>query len=235
MKLEISKDLFDEYAWKARVLPALICSAPVVLVANIIGYFDVAILLASILSGLGVIFLVAQVVRTLGRRKEKWLCEQWNGMPTTQLLRLSTSRGGGVRDTRRGKLEALTGITLPSRREEAVNPAEADAMYVAATRSLISKVRQRKQDFPRVHEENINYGFRRNLLALKPIALFALITLVILACGLSYLGHDILQVCLVLLVTLLFTIIWGVVTPGWVRDAADAYAERLFEALGELA
>lgn len=234
MKLELSKDLFDDYAWKARVLPALICAAPAILAAGIIGYLDMSILLISTLGGLGVVFFTAQLVRSLGRSRERKLVEQWGGMPTTHLLRFATTQNSNIRDTRRKKLESLTGITLPSRRKESANPIEADEAYVAATRSLIGKVRQRKQDFPRVHEENINYGFRRNLLALKPFARTIFILLVVFASALLYLGHDTIQVSLILGVTLLFAATWGVITPDWVKDAADAYADRLFEALDEL-
>ena len=235
MKLEVGKNLFDDYAWKARVLPALICIAPAVLTASVVGYLDGSILLFSILGGLGVIFFTAQLVRSLGRAREKKLVEQWRGMPTTHLLRFSTQQNSSVRDARRRKLVSITGVTLPSRRKETASPAESDEIYIIATRSLISKVRQRKQDFPRVHEENINYGFRRNLLALKPVARAILILLVVFASALLYLGNDTMQVSLVLGIALFFAATWGVVTPHWVKDAADAYADRLFEALDELA
>lgn len=235
MKLELSKNLFDDYAWKARVLPALICIAPAILATGVMGYLDGSILLLSILGGLGVVFLVAQLVRSLGRTIEKKLVEQWRGMPTTHLLRFSTQQNNSVHDARHRKLASITGIALPSRRKEAASPAESDELYIAATRSLIGKVRQRKQNFPRVHEENTNYGFRRNLLALKPVARAILILLVVFASMLLYLGHYIIQASLILGIALVFATVWGVITPHWVKDAADAYADRLFETLDELA
>lgn len=234
MKLELGKNLFDDYAWKARVLPALICVAPAILATGVLGYLDGGVLMFSILGGLGVIFFMAQFVRSLGRAREKKLVEQWQGMPTTHLLRFSTQQNNSVRDARRRKLASITGITLPSRRKEAASPAESDEIYLTATRSLIGKVRQRKQDFPRVHEENINYGFRRNLLAVKPVARAILILLVIFASTLIYFDHDAMQVSLILGITLLFAVAWGFVTPHWVKDVADAYADRLFEVMDEL-
>ena len=60
---------------------------------------------------------------------------------------------------------------LPTRQEEEADTAEADSVYVSATRALITKVRAKQKMFPRVQDENIHYGFWRNLYAMKPIAL----------------------------------------------------------------
>lgn len=231
MKLKTNKKLFDEYAWKARVLPAFIAIMPVILTVLILGYFDAIVTLSSLLGGLGAVFLISQITRTLGRKLEKRLCVLWHGMPTTSLLRYSTIQNNALFNRRRAKLSAVIGERLPSRRKENANPAEADEIYIAATRMLINKVGRQKSSFPRVHEENINYGFRRNLLALKPISLLLLLLNVIIAIVTVFYGHNGIQGCLILLATALSVFVWIMITPSWVKDAADVYAERLFDTL----
>lgn len=67
---------------------------------------------------------------------------------------------------------------LPSREEEDEEPAAADNMYQTATDWLLSKTRDTKT-FRLIFEENMNYGFRRNLYALKPLSLILDLVLLI--------------------------------------------------------
>ena len=94
------------------------------------------------------------------------------------------------------------------------------------------RVRDREDKFPRVQEENTHYGFRRNTLALRGIALGISLTalvvdgLVLLLSG----GSATALTCLG--VHVLIGTVWLVVpAPAWVRQVADSYADRLFETL----
>ena len=234
MKVNLGRELFDEYAWKARVLPALILISPASICAFVFGWLNWVVITLSLLATLGVIFLVAQIVRSFGTKAEARLIIAWGGMPTTHLLRLNGTHNRAALNQRRAKLEALLSVKLPSRQIEQRNMTRADEAYVTATRSLISMVRSKKDHFPRVHEENINYGFRRNLLGIKGAGVIlnsALLIGLILAGLLS--GWSV-QMAISLIVVGLFLLLWlFIVTERWVREAANSYANRLFETLDE--
>lgn len=234
MKINLGKDLFDEYAWKARVLPALVLISPASICALIFGWLNWVAVALSLLATLGVIFLVSQVVRSFGTKAEGKLVRAWNGMPTTHLLRINGTANRTLMTLRRTKIETLFDIKLPTKQLEQRNASRADEEYVAATRSLISLVRSKKDKFPRVHEENINYGFRRNLLGLKPSGIALNISLFIgLGVGAQLTGWT-LQIFLSLTVVGLYLLLWlFIVNISWVREAADSYANRLLETLDE--
>ena len=61
-------------------------------------------------------------------------------------------------------------ITIPSAVDEQNSPSEADrgVRYRSATKRLIEM--RRGPDYQMLHHENASYGFRRNMLGLKPIA-----------------------------------------------------------------
>ena len=228
-------ELFDSYSLRARVYPGLLVVLPVT--ALVTAAWDVAVptTLVPLLVTAGGPFLLAQLVRSQGRRLESTLVTKWGGMPTTELLR-ATGKGRQVaRERRRKQLSALIKEPLPTAADEIADQASADERYVVYTRALITRVRDKGTEYPRVHEENTTYGFRRNLLALKPLGL-ALIAASILCDVVAFLldaGFLALAVALGVQVTM--AIVWlRVVTEQWVKEAADLYAERLFESLESL-
>jgi hypothetical protein len=134
------------------------------------------------------------------------------------------------------------GHALTTADEERADPAGADHAYQAAIAVLIARTRGRRTEYPLIFTENCNYGFRRNMLGLRPwgrllAAAAGIVALAGIACGLT----DLVNVPLALLgvvvvVSAAATVIWWrVVTPDWVRPVAQAYAERLLEAAETLA
>ena len=135
----------------------------------------------------------------------------------------------------------VPGLTLVSPDEERRSPEEADHGYESANSWLLAQTRDRER-FGLLFRENINYGFRRNVWALRPWA-FALeavaITVLVgvaafgswtgeLATTIQASGME-WQTSVVL--TVLHTLIFAfMVRKGWVRLAAEAYAGRLLEA-----
>jgi hypothetical protein len=96
-------------------------------------------------------------------------------------------------------------------------------------------VRKKSDAFPRVQEENINYGFRRNLYALKPIALAVLGLAIALAVVSSLADGVHWPVALSGSATLLLMLAWlFLVRPEWVWQAGEKYAERLLETLEDI-
>jgi hypothetical protein len=224
-------NMFDEYALRARVYPGLLACLPIMVTLLLLWPSLNWKALWLLIGGVGGTFLLANYVRSLGKRLEMELIRKWNGLPTTHMLRHREMDNPVMFRRRRLGLERVFGEPLPSPDEEQANEATADAKYVAATKALIAKVRSDKVRYPRVHEENIHYGFRRNLLALKTFSLILLgilITIDILASIISFRSLDLVAIGINLMMSLVWIV---VVQEQWVQEAGQTYAERLFETL----
>jgi hypothetical protein len=154
-------------------------------------------------------------------------------MPTTQMLRLSEeSNNPDMLRRRRRALQDLIGEQLPSRIDEQNEPRRSDQRYIAATRALITRVRDQRDHHPRLHEENINYGFWRNLLGLKPLAIVSLVALLAVD-GLALAdGRDPQLVGVAAGLHVLCLVVWLVaVRSERVLQQGHTYAQRLFETL----
>jgi hypothetical protein len=181
---------------------------------------------------MGTLFFLATWVRGRGQDLERRLTTEWAGLPTTHMLRQNDSEPRPSVVRRRDLLQRVTGIVLPSTADESVDRDRADDLYVAATKALIVRVRQQQEAFPLVREENIHYGFRRNLLAMKPIALAILAMAAAFdVCWLTIVRFS--PIGLIPIgVSLSLTLPWvTVVNRQWVWRQGCTYAERLFESL----
>ena len=226
--------LFDVYSLRARVFPALLVVLPVgIALGLLLPTLDYQKLVVAGAVSAGVPILMANLVRARGKRLEDRLVEQWDGLPTTRLLRLrepSNDRPGLSR--RRELLEKVTQVRLPTPIQEQDDPAEADHTYVMATRALIARVREDKDHHALVQHENIDYGFRRNLLAIKPIALTVLVILLAVDGVAALAGMGTVPVAAAAAVHLGFLAAWlAGVRRRWVRGQAESYAQALFWAL----
>jgi hypothetical protein len=228
-------ELFDRYGIQARLRPAGFAILPLLTLAWPVGVTSLPALVLPILGATGVLLFAVNVVRSRGLRVQERLNRDWDGLPTTHRLRYRDAESQELLVRRRKKIEHIYGQPLPSKRKEQADPAAADKIYAAAIRSLIGKVNKHRKDYPRVHDENITYGYRRNLLGIKWLAvLLAALCLcgdVLLGVfGKVSLGHWVVGgVQVVALAAWLF-----VVNDSWVRQAADTYTDRLFEALDDL-
>jgi hypothetical protein len=63
--------------------------------------------------------------------------------------------------------EQVAGLRLPTEAEEVQDPEGADAVYELAVGALRERTRDTNQ-YPPVPSENARYGFRRNVLGLRP-------------------------------------------------------------------
>lgn len=229
------KDVVDVYTLRARVFPALLVTMPAgIAVAILLPGFDYKNLTALALAA-GLPIFAANATRSRGRRLEQRLISQWGALPTTLMLRLTEPTSNTLlRARRRRRLEQLTGEILPTADRETTDPAAADEHYTAATRTLIARVRETKDRFDLVQRENIDYGFRRNLTALKPVGLLVLAILSAVDLFALWHGSPARDVIIVGVINTLCLIGWlTVVRTKWVREQADTYAERLFETLDD--
>ena len=233
----------DEYTRNARLKPAFLVILPIALTLAVLGFKQSATegTLFGLASSLGFTFLLSQLVRDSGKARELWLFEKWGGKPSIAMLRHSDPRlNVNTRGRYHKRLSAmLPEAILPSAEQEKANPAEADASYASCGDYLLSKTRD-KDRFQLLFQENVSYGFRRNLWAMKPAGVaISILSLVALAFVTSLEARAnavpwFANMTAIAIVSLLLT--WWVlrITPGWVKIVADAYAVRLLASIDEL-
>jgi hypothetical protein len=231
------KLMLDKYTRHARLAPALIVALPLAL-ATFAWFPDELTgqgFLWGLLVGGGATALLAQVSRDRGKRKEPDLFERWDGMPTTRFLRHRDAPNKVTLRRYHNKLEAaISDISMPSASEERADPSRADQTYETCVSFLREHARNRDEEPCRlVFEENCNYGFRRNLWGMKPMGI-SIASAGLIAVGIraafTLMEGSVLHVTTLIpagaiLVLLVGWTVWF--TPEWVKDAAEAYAERL--------
>lgn len=172
---DLSK-LFDSYNRVARLYPALLVSAPIVWTLGafhpeLVSGNGSNIILTAIVF-FGGLYLLSNLARSAGKSLEDKLNRSWDGWRTTALLRHRDLTIDRFTKTRyHSALQTLCGNTfyLPTQDEEITDSIEADQKYRSATKLLIEKRRDKKHDL--LHKELAAYGFRRNLLGLKPVGI----------------------------------------------------------------
>lgn len=228
-------DLLDSYERKARLLPGLLLAMPVgIAVVALLPGFDPKNLLGLLVAA-GVPLFIANFIRSRGKRLETRLVKQWGGLPTTQMLRhREPTNNQRMFQRRRQGLEALLEETLPTPEQEAADPVAADEHYIAATKTLIARVRETKESFPLVKTELTNYGFRRNLAGVKPLGIIITVLLLGVDGAAILAGADLTKLLVAAAIHLGCVVAWlTVVRHQWIREQADSYAERLFDTLEE--
>ena len=163
--------------------------------------------------------------------KKNGVCGGLGRVPTTHRLRHRSCEAVNpiIRARQHQSLAQVIGFVLPSREQEQEDPVRADSIYETAVDCLRANARSDGLVF----KENVAYGFRRNLWAMKGVGvtlsfLGTLVCLVAFATEfqdadvfrLAPLGTAALNACL---------LAWWLVRirPDWVRLAGEAYAERL--------
>ena len=183
--MEMLNSLFDPYDRKARLAPALLCALPL-FVSLLLLVPEVGAVWA-VVGGLvlycgGAKFLT-QVGRDRGKVLEPKLYASWGGKPSVAMLRHSDMRLNAPTKSRyRAFLQrAVPGLRLASPDEERISPEAAEDGYESANSWLLAQTRDRER-FRLLFAENINYGFRRNVWALRPWAFcLAAIAIIVVA------------------------------------------------------
>jgi len=232
--------ILDPYDRKARLYPALLVMlVPVVALTLVAPVFSSQLAgLASLSVALGGLMLLSSLGREWGKRKEPKLFEIWGGTPTTlMLLRASTSLDQHTLDRYRNVLAGkVSGLNFPDPSSEASDPSRAAAICESAVKWLREATRDTKK-FALVFAENTNYGFRRNLLGVKPLAVvMCVLTLATTAlhAWLSTAGNlsaITAQSWSSAVVTCIGLVVWvSVVNADFVKTTAFAYATALLAA-----
>lgn len=234
----------DGYERKARLYPALLLVAPVVATAVAIlpaKFSGLQSLMAAVV-GCGGAFLLTQLARDAGKNGEKGLFARWGGLPSVAIFRHRDTRLDSITKARyHKKLASLVKeAKAPTLEEEQADPNAADGVYAAWSNYLRVNTRDTKK-FALLFQENVNYGYRRNVWGLRAIGIAACVLSSLVAGAYLYYVHQSTEkldeavaaagaFALVLLACWIFCF-----SADWVRVAADAYAERLAECAETLA
>ena len=196
---------------------------------------DLVGLLGGALASVVLAAFLGQIARDQGKKRESELFRRWGGKPSA----LALSFVGGYFD--RATLERVhrklreldASLHLPdSLEEETTDPARARAGYESANDLLLSRTRDHER-FRLVFEENVNYGYRRNLWAMKSVGLLmATLGVAVSAARFIVMANDESSVIWSAgsgaLVGVMLGLFWLTkVNPAWVRTAADAFAKQL--------
>lgn len=232
------KDIFDEYSLKARVTPALLVLLPALISVAVWlpMLYNAGKALIGLLVSCGIVVVLANFARENGKKIEKTLWQKWGGAPATMALHHGTGPiDKPSKDRYHQFLESkINNWKIPSPAEEKENPRLVFEMFNTAISWLKEQTRD-KNKFPLVFAENINYGFRRNVLGLKPIGIFICLICVFLNAWLCY-GNLCAQGVATFLVCLLLLVWWLAVVSGqWVKKAADEYSNKLLASCDLLA
>jgi hypothetical protein len=125
----------------------------------------------ALLASFGIFFLLTTIARELGKRREEELFAKWGGKPTTQILRHRNDAIDHITKTRyHSFLSKALDVPFPTPQSELADQVSADARYSSGARWLLDQTRDTVK-FSLLYKELVAYGFRRNCLGLKPIAI----------------------------------------------------------------
>lgn len=240
MKLDLIKDSYDR---KARLYPALLVVLPIALEVGAAVSIKASTVESAVstLVSCGGAFLLTQLARDRGKRGESSLFNQWGGMPSVAILRHRDQRIDPItKDRYHKKLSTLVkGTRAPSAVMETTNPGLSDDTYNAWCTYLRTHTRDTKK-YALLFQENVNYGYRRNVWGLRRFGLTTSALSLLVSSGWGYVvykasGHVQGEFIISALIALSFLLFWGaIVSPAWVQIPANAYAERLIETVEHL-
>lgn len=249
--------IFNDYVIKARIYPAFLLIAPVVILG--IEFFSVKLAFIQFMLPIFILcggtFLLAQLARDFGKKKEKnTLQPKWGGVPSILLLRHSDTTLDSITKKRYHTHLArwVTGTSPPTPEQEKLDPETADEVYLAWTNYLRHHTRD-TMVFRLLNDENTNYGYRRNIWGLRPYGICSSLLIFLGSGAQFYFVHlsshpnmssiEVLylfsQVDKSLIATgvlsLIMLVLWTFCfSVNWVKVAADAYAKRLVESVDTL-
>lgn len=222
----------DEYSRRARLLPPMIATLPAVLAAAVwLPVLTLAPIVTVLFSSFGLGVLLSELSRDAGKRREARLWASWGGSPTLRRLRLrGDCDNPDARDRWRARIAALAPETpLLAADDESADPVRADRVIEVCVARLRELTRDASR-FPLVFQENVSYGFRRNLWAMKPAAiLLAFLAIAAAMLAIVYRHNLELPLFIVSIACSLVMLTWWSlrIRPSWVREAAERYADQL--------
>lgn len=225
----------DPYERKARLYPALICLFPLMVGVSITfpAVYSTLSGFVALAAAIGGVQFLSHLSRDRGKKLEPDLFRSWGGTPSISILRHNNDLiSPPAKFKYHSVLANKSKISAPSVEFENKKPEKADEIYSAWSDFLRGKTRDVKK-YPLIFKENINYGFRRNLLGIRWYCICsALISLlIVLSPSLGSLSLSESQIAIGLFLAVYVFIFSFVVSKDWVKTVADAYSRNLIEAI----
>lgn len=225
---------FDRYDLNARLKPGLIVLLPV--------FASVAFWVpqtrtglgatVSLLSACGLLYLIAQTVRSAGRAAERRMGDKAGRKHSARLL---MHADGAIAVETKARYHAYLrnrGHVISTPDEERTSPETAFSRANSAIDWLLEHTRVKGKK-SLLFNELIAYGFQRNLYGMKPIALIIAVSAVAVNGALLWkrpLDEAVFWTGILMEIGLAGLVVWLVlfVTRTSVTDASFAYAQQLF-------
>lgn len=227
----------SEYELKARIFPASLTILPLVITLLIL--FPELINLGSSLIILGILiillFFLGKLARERGKKVQHKLIQKWGSLPTTLYLsHLDNTLDIETKKRYHDYLEKnIEGLELPSQAEEIEKPKYSQDKYESAVKWLLENTRDTK-DFSLLYQDNINYGYSRNMLGMKPLGVvisvisFVLNFYLLYSQSYPYITENTVGIIISIMISFAFIIIWiFFVNEKWVKSTSKAYARTL--------
>jgi hypothetical protein len=224
---------FDKYTMFARLFPAIIAAAPAIALAwALVFWHSLSVAHAIAGTALAVLLMVfADVARRRGKQIEPGLIERMGGLPSITMLRhRDPTLDAPTKERMHAILASKLDVAAPTAAQEEADPVAADSVYSRAGTWLRENTRNQRK-FEILFNENVTYGYRRNLFALKWPALVLNVAIVI-GCGISYwyglpqkYQVDLAPVFVIAFLHALYLAFFS--SENAVREAARTYARQL--------
>lgn len=222
--------LLDSYELKARIAPSMIAIMPVIVVlacyVSSFGLSAIQTIAGGVIFDFALAYTISTMVRDRGKSLEQALWERWEGAPTTRILRWRDSTlAPEVKRRLHAYAMSKFELSLLDSTCEAADPAEADRRIAAAFRCFKELLRQ-KDSNGLWSKHNAEYGFARNLFAVKSFWLLQSF-LAMLVCLIGYWTMNIPEMLGGLIVSSIMLLIAALFSrrlESYVRKTADEYA-----------
>lgn len=224
--------LFANYSLKARFIPTLVVASPLVVALAIpLKLFGLTVATGTLGACLAsaLMYTASHMVRAAGVSMEPKIWASWDGPPSTRFARWRDEKlASETKCLIHSYCQSRFGIVLFTEREESVDPPGADDKIAQAFMQVRQVLRTEAGRDSLVSTHNAEYGFLRNLLGARSLALI-LALVCFSAAGTSYFVTAAPVSLLVLLVEALIVstviLIGWFVLPDLLRHAANRYAE----------
>ncbi len=228
-------DFIDTYSIKARLFPSILAIAPVLVLCLLSAtWVDPGIPeVVATMAVMVLFFAAANLARKLGRAKEAKIFADSGGRPFNPELTRSDSTLPAEQKNRYREFIALQlGVSAPTEADERLNIDKTRDFYNQAYTFLRESTRDQEK-FNLLFNENISYGYHRNLLGLKAVGIALNLASLCIGAALIWLqppfveistGKFIALCCLSALHLLYFSL---AVNERAVLDASKTYARQL--------
>jgi hypothetical protein len=222
----------DTYAREARLTPALLALAPLAISAILLWpEGDPAWkALVGVAVYCGVSLPLANLARDAGRRVEARQRAKDGGRSSAHLLRHADTRVLAPTKARYHAALSRAGLVMPTAEQERADPQAADRVYEAAVDLLLAK-RPKADGQSLEFKENVAYGYRRNTLGLKPVAVAISLAALATSIAVAIHGRELTVAAAASGGAALLSLAFHstVVRPSWVRARDVDYARQLLQ------